>query len=138
MYFTHWINVHLQNVELRTGWITESHARWIFALLSRVEESVSADDMNLLRNLARAALALLKRRLIEKRRCDREGLRDVSGRDGTGGPVPLGESGCWLIVTAVVGGWGQRDIWVDAEDMLRGLDLEDGITTLDPGPDHGG
>ena len=134
MYFTHWINVHLQNVELRTSWITESHARWMFALLSRVEESVSADDMNLLRNLARAALALLKRRLIEKRRCDREVLRDVSGRDGTG-PVPLGESACWLIVTAVVGGWGQRDIWADAEDMLKGLDLEHG-TALDP--DHGG
>jgi hypothetical protein len=135
MYFTHWINVHLQNLELYTSTITESHARWMFALLSRVEESVSADDMNLLRNLARAALGLLKQRLIEKRRRgDRDDLREEIGRSGAGTGVPMGESACWLIVTAVVGGWGQRDIWMDAEGMLRGLDLDCGVM-LDP--DHG-
>lgn len=29
------------------------------------------------------------------------------------------EKACWMIVAAVAGVWGQKDLWVDAADMLR-------------------
>ncbi|KAG6833939.1 hypothetical protein H0H87_007950 [Tephrocybe sp. NHM501043] len=48
MYFTHWINVHLQRPDPSSRPI-ETHARWIFALLTKVDEVlISPDDMNLL------------------------------------------------------------------------------------------
>lgn len=82
---------------------TESHARWIFALLPRVEENVSADDMNLLRNLARACLGLIK----EKR-----------GKS-TDDSQKMGEISCWMVVTAIADVWKQRDLWIDAESILK-------------------
>src|ERR1700733_7803407 len=55
MYFAHWFNLYLQQPD-PTSLPLEAHARWIFALLSKVEDHISADDMSLLRNLARACL----------------------------------------------------------------------------------
>jgi len=104
MYFTHWIQLYLKNPEVGDHVLTESHARWIFALLSRVEEHVSADDMNLLRNLARACFGLLK---------------DVRGRSMTSlSSQRMGELSCWLVVTIVADVWKQRDLWIDAESIL--------------------
>ena len=100
MYFTHWIQLYLKAPQVDHA-PTESHARWIFALLSQVDEHVSADDMNLLRNLARACLGLLK---------------DMRGRSLSS--QGMGEIACWFVVTIVADVWKQRDLWTDAESIL--------------------
>jgi Survival motor neuron (SMN) interacting protein 1 (SIP1) len=114
MYFTHWINVHVQKPEDISSQISDTHARWMFALLSRVEDSISADDMSLLRNLARAVLDILKQR----RSLPTDSVLAVNQPT----VALISESSCWLVVSAVVGVWGQRDIWTDAEAMLVSLD----------------
>ncbi|KAJ6598862.1 hypothetical protein DFH09DRAFT_1129424 [Mycena vulgaris] len=102
MYFTYWTNLHIQPEKLYR--VTQTHARWIFVLLSRVDDHISADDMHLLRNVARAYLALLEDLARSK-------IEHFSADDITPGC-------CWLIISTVVGVWGQRDLWMDAEDML--------------------
>ncbi|KAJ7178948.1 hypothetical protein C8R46DRAFT_1071970 [Mycena filopes] len=103
MYFTHWTNLHLQPEKLHR--VTRTHTRWIFSLLSRVDDYVSADEMHLLRNLARAYLAFLKELMHSK-------AEGASAED-------VNPASCWLIISTVVGIWGQRDLWADAEAMVR-------------------
>ncbi|KAG1755503.1 hypothetical protein EDB19DRAFT_1901722 [Suillus lakei] len=91
MYFAHWMNIHLQHPADPTFAILESHARWMFALLAKVEDFISADDMSQLRSLARACLELL---------------------------MGMAETSCWIIFTTVSGIWGQSDLWRDAETLL--------------------
>lgn len=119
MYFTHWINVHLEHPTPSSG-IIESHARWIFVLLSRVEDQISADDMSLLRNLARACLSLL-RVLIQERSTPPVSEESVKlGLEENSGGF-ISERSCWIILATIVGVWAQRDLWMDAEDMLKTL-----------------
>jgi len=113
MYFTHWMNLHL-TADPPFPRLTKTHAQWIFALLSRVEEYISADDMSLLRNLARACLAMLK----QLRTTVKQEIDAFQPQDDT---AIMGESSLWIIISAVAGVWGQRDLWMDAEDMLRSV-----------------
>ncbi|TEB35775.1 hypothetical protein FA13DRAFT_1788379 [Coprinellus micaceus] len=110
MYFTHWINNHLQKVDQNVFPPRNSHARWMFALLSRIEDYVSADDMNLLRNLVRACLALLKH-IIERE------LAPSTSRISLV-PDAMSKQSCWIIISTVVHVWKQKDLWVDAESIL--------------------
>ncbi|OAX44478.1 hypothetical protein K503DRAFT_656202, partial [Rhizopogon vinicolor AM-OR11-026] len=106
MYFAHWMNIHLQHPADPTSVILESHARWVFALLAKVEDFISADDMSQLRCLARACLELLDR------------LRRAGGAevlDKSPSKISMGETSCWMVFTAVCGIWGQSDLWQDAE-----------------------
>ncbi|KAF8195676.1 hypothetical protein K438DRAFT_1718903 [Mycena galopus ATCC 62051] len=103
MYFTYWTNLHMQPE--RRFRITQTHARWIFVLLSRVDEFVSADEMHLLRNLARAYLGLLKD--LTHSKMDRIPKEDIT------------PGSCWLIISTVVGMWAQRDLWMDAEEIIK-------------------
>lgn len=107
MYFAHWINQHLQDALPR---LTETHAQWMFVLLALVDEHVSADSMNMLRNLVRASIALLKVLLQEEARQQAPDSNNL-----------LSSKSCWLIITTVVDIWGQHDLWVDAQDMLRSI-----------------
>ncbi|KAH8106042.1 hypothetical protein BXZ70DRAFT_1004329 [Cristinia sonorae] len=107
MYFTHWINLSLEQPHPRPNHINESHARWIFILLSRVEDYVSADEMSLLRNLARACMALL-----------RDNLRDPLARSVDGELERMSTRSCWFVIEIIVDHWAQRDLWMDAETML--------------------
>ncbi|EGO02166.1 hypothetical protein SERLA73DRAFT_177959 [Serpula lacrymans var. lacrymans S7.3] len=123
MYFTHWINVHLSQPNSPSLAVTESHASWMFALLSKIEEHISADDMSLLRNLARACLGLLKESMQNDKalgvRCTGStGDTDVSPQSGQ---QLMSASSCWMILTAVIEIWGQKDLWVDAEAMLASV-----------------
>lgn len=110
MYFTHWINIHLQNLGDRSTVISVSHGQWIFALLTKVEDQLSADEMNLMRNLARACLWL-----IQEHKGKPALARDVSSLDNT---TRMSEASCWIIFAAIAGYWGQRDLWADAEAIL--------------------
>ncbi|KAJ3518077.1 hypothetical protein NLJ89_g95 [Agrocybe chaxingu] len=111
MYFAHWIQQHLNAPESSVYLPLESHARWMFALLSRINDYISADDMNLLRNLARACLALLK--AIKREQKTRSSQTIQLCTEGK-----MGETSCWIIITTVAEIWKQRDIWIDAHDML--------------------
>jgi hypothetical protein len=113
MYFAHWFNLYLQQPDPAIRPL-ESHARWIFALLTKVEDHISADDMSLLRQLARACLALLKESINT-----RTSQVKSEDPDNSGDQEVMSERACWIIVCIVVGVWAQRDLWMDAEDMLK-------------------
>ena len=113
MYFAHWISLYLQQPDPASRPL-EAHARWIFTLLSKVGDQVSADDMNLLRNLARACLGLLKGS-IQTRTSTEDAGQEVHGG------IYMSERSCWIIICIIVGVWAQRDLWVEAEDMLKAL-----------------
>ena len=112
MYFTFWINLYLQASD-SSHFPTESHARWIFSLLSRIDDYISADDMHLLRNLARACLGLLKELRQERPSPHLDAALHIAN------PGKMRESSCWLIITAIATVWKQRDLWIGAEDFLR-------------------
>jgi hypothetical protein len=123
MYFTHWINVHLAQPDVLSSRMTESHARWIFVLLSRVEDHILADDTSLLRNLARASIALLKQSIRKRNLGDKaEGTLKVGGEDMVERKDHhMSERSCWIIITTIASVWGQRDLWMDVDAMLAGL-----------------
>lgn len=113
MYFTHWMNLHLRQPHMllsaSPSGLSESHARWMFSLLSKVDEFVSADDMHLLRNLARACIDVIK------------ALRKVGTTTSASIGNSMSERACWTIFTLVADFWAQRDLWMDAESVLGGV-----------------
>lgn len=118
MYFTHWINLHLEQPGDSSTRITETHARWIFTLLSRIEDFISADDMSLLRNLARASLAFLKQSMQQSKHTNDEYAQNAQNNAAFEVEIMSNKS-CWIILTTVADIWGQRDLWMDAEEMLN-------------------
>lgn len=112
MYFAHWINLYLEEDALRKYTVTETHARWIFVLLSRVDDYISADETSTLRSLARGCIGLIKER---RAAASMESALEADTQVSSG---MIAEASCWIIVTAVIGVWAQRDLWQDAEVML--------------------
>ena len=111
MYFAHWINLHLEETVPRKYAISETHARWMFVLLSRVDNYISADEASTLRSVARGCMNLIKeRRTLTSADCDEDNPNTGSMN---------GEASCWMIITAVIGIWAQNDLWEDAKVMLR-------------------
>lgn len=119
MYFSYWINLNLEQPQQQNSFINECHAKWIFVLLSRVDEFVSAEEMSQLRSLARACMGLLKQTLTHS---NKTSVRNVYSDSEVIDEVQMGASSWWIIITAVVGIWGQHDLWSDAENVLRELD----------------
>ena len=115
MYFGHWIDRRLEEGRLPYTDITQSHGRWMFALLSRVDDWISGDETSLLRGLARGCMGLM----AEARR------RPVPAEESMAGEPAevIDERACWMIITAITGLWGQTDLWADAESMLSEADL---------------
>jgi len=109
-YFTHWINHYVEKSSSSPFPPRNSHARWIFSLLSRIDDHISADDMNLLRNLARACLALLQQ-LIERKLAPSTSVAEEVAD-------AMSKESCWIIIALVVHVWKQKDLWMDAESML--------------------
>jgi hypothetical protein len=106
MYFTHWINCYLQQ-KPSSSCPTEVHAQWIFSLLTKLDDLLSADDMNLLRHLARACIAYLQKISLEENR-DHDSDHSLS----------MTKRSCWIIITAVADVWVQSDLWMDVESAL--------------------
>ncbi|KAI0663204.1 hypothetical protein C8Q70DRAFT_1042743 [Cubamyces menziesii] len=111
MYFTHWINLHLDSPTLPMTDITQTHARWMFTLLSRVDDWISSDETSLLRNLARACISLMAAR----RRSHT--AENESPEEGESVKI-MDDTSCWMIISAITGMWGQTDLWMDAEASL--------------------
>lgn len=117
MYFTHWIKLHVQENSLPR--LSETHAQWMFVLLAQVEDHISADSMSLLRSLVRACLTLLK--VIIKEQADTVVTAPGPDMKSPDGVVLISQTSCWMVISAIVEIWGQRDLWMDAEDMLRSI-----------------
>lgn len=131
MYFSYWINQHLEYVESGQAsspfsHLSQNHARWMFALLSRVDEHLTSDELSTLRNLARACIAFIKdlnKNNGTSTTSDSDGnLGGSSGVRWVGDPsdAPLDERACWMIITIVTDFWHQKDLWMDAENALNG------------------
>jgi hypothetical protein len=89
------------------------------SLLLRIDDYISADDMNLLRNLARACLASVKVAISER---TKGGLPESEAPvERKGESRAMGEQACWIIISGIVGIWGQKDLWTIVEDALSGL-----------------
>ena len=144
-YFTHWFNLHLErkNDPSSKDYLPlESHARWIFALLTRVDSWCTADEMSGLRALTRACLSLLRVRRPRNERVTsptpgdatpskedsdevpmvdptstKQGLGSADS-EGQNCSLEMSDASIWLITCAVAGFWGQRDLWDDATDAI--------------------
>ncbi|KAF7798895.1 hypothetical protein EIP86_010123 [Pleurotus ostreatoroseus] len=117
MYFAYWINLYLEQSAPKSCTISETHARWMFVLLSRVDDYITADEQSTLRTLARGCMSLIKER-IQEHSTPSEGSSSAESNDAG---RTIGVSACWMVVTAITGVWGQKDLWIDAESMLSGL-----------------
>lgn len=93
-----------------------SHARWIFGLLSIVETHLTGDEIHILRELTRSILALIKERL-------KQALRDKTRTPAELTSEQESITPWWVNVAIVVTIWGQRDLWSDAQDMVRQLQV---------------
>ncbi|KAI0774052.1 hypothetical protein C8Q74DRAFT_1217954 [Fomes fomentarius] len=99
MYFGHWIDRRLAQGSLPYTDITQAHGRWIFSLLSRVDDWISSDEISQLRTLARGCMGL-----VAERRRSPPAAREADA--------------------AITGLWGQTDLWVDANSMLSKIEPE--------------
>ncbi|KAF8507611.1 hypothetical protein JB92DRAFT_2959197 [Gautieria morchelliformis] len=88
--------------------LTPGHGRWIFALLSCLDGQLTSKEISVLRNLARECVKLIR---------EERSLQEASPQISSTVPC-MGETACWIIVAAVSGGWGQKDLWADAADTL--------------------
>lgn len=133
MYFTHWLNLYLQSPTSSSQHTPlNAHARWIFALLSRVDDFCVGEEVSGLRALARACISLVRaersRRASEDEALQTPDLsdgkheKDTKKTENGGAAIPrdgrMSEMSCWMIIGAVVGVWAQRDLWMDAEEQL--------------------
>lgn len=85
------------------------HYRWMFALLGLLDTELVGSDISTLRVLARAAIRLVQ--VLST-------IEGTNGVDRVEGRTPSTVAGCWMVVGAIVGVWGQRDIWDEARDAL--------------------
>ncbi|KAA1466715.1 hypothetical protein DENSPDRAFT_50235 [Dentipellis sp. KUC8613] len=128
MYFSYWMAQHLELSEARNPspvtskyMPTQTHARWIFSLLSRVDDFCSADEMNTLRALARSCIRLLKLRQGRDSNgnpSQSETAIIMEDKDARGPVNEMDEASCWIIISIITSAWGQHDLWTDAEEML--------------------
>ncbi|SJX66610.1 uncharacterized protein SRS1_16832 [Sporisorium reilianum f. sp. reilianum] len=98
------------------------HARWLFALLLKLDGRLVSEEISVLRTVARACVAAITlsriRRKALRSRVAKEG--GEAGDDGEEARMRRDEAGAWMIIAIVAGVWGQSDLWEDAAgDMKR-------------------
>jgi len=123
-YFTQWIQGHFDrsflpapppasganshSYQKQLYDLTPTHARWMFALLARLDAQLTSDEISVLRKLAREIM-----RVINEERLARKAVPQSPNTKSS-----MSETACWMIVAAVTGVWGQKDLWIDAENAL--------------------
>lgn len=124
------------------------HARWIFALLLRLDGRLMSEEISTLRTLARACVAAITlSRIRRKALSSRSSMKQTQLPPGAATEKAEGErrdkdeeeeqvvqedeeeeekrmrrdeAGAWMVVAIVAGVWGQSDLWEDARtDMKR-------------------
>ncbi|KAI5114763.1 hypothetical protein M0805_009279, partial [Coniferiporia weirii] len=107
MYFTYWITQNLAQLEspqpLPSSYarLSQVHACWMFALLSRVDAQLTSDELSNLRSLARACLAFIKD--LNKNYTSDGGPSSGVLRNwvGDAAEAPMDERACWIIVAII-------------------------------------
>jgi hypothetical protein len=106
----------------------------MFSLLTWINDFVSSDDMNLLRNFVRARISLLA--VLLRERISSGGPEEYERLCFTEmGATSISEQSCWMIISIAVGVWAQRDLWDDVEVALRGIPVQpspDPVTFFEP------
>ncbi|GAC97401.1 hypothetical protein PHSY_004986 [Pseudozyma hubeiensis SY62] len=99
------------------------HARWLFALLLRLDGRLVSEEISMLRTLARACVAAItlsriRRKAVRSRVSKLDAVETVANDDEK--RMRLDEAGAWMVVAIIAGVWGQSDLWDDAVvDMQR-------------------
>lgn len=116
MFFSFWITMRLEaNPAFDDGLVyqpplCDNDSRWIFALLTRLDQELTSEQISTLRILARGCLSLLVGSLKAKKRF--EPPEDPL--------IEAGRASCWMVILAIVSVWGQRDLWEEAESAVAG------------------
>ncbi|EST06988.1 Gem-associated protein 2 [Kalmanozyma brasiliensis GHG001] len=120
--------------ERREGEVLQPlHARWLFALLLRLDGRLVSEEISTLRTLARACVAAITlsriRRKAVRSRVGKAEAAEVNGTAEAGEKstemreeesMRRDEAGAWMVVAIIAGVWGQSDLWDDAiVDMKR-------------------
>lgn len=106
------------------------HARWLFALLLRLDGRLVSEEISTLRTLARACVAAITlgriRRKAVMSRASKADPAEGDDSEDTGTQASeeeamrKDEAGAWMVVAIIAGVWGQSDLWEDAVvDMKR-------------------
>ncbi|KAJ9477202.1 hypothetical protein PHBOTO_006451 [Pseudozyma hubeiensis] len=100
------------------------HARWLFALLLRLDGRLVSEEISTLRTLARACVAAITlsriRRKAVRSRVSKVDTAETEADVDDEKRMRMDEAGAWMIVAIVAGVWGQSDLWDDAvADMQR-------------------
>ncbi|KAG8782173.1 hypothetical protein FRC15_007405 [Serendipita sp. 397] len=96
----------------------EVHQQWMFTLLGVLEDSLVSHDISSLRTLARACLRLV---CVARRLKMGEWVEWVLQEENTevGSTMSMKMGGFWMVIAAVVGIWGQHDLWDEARVQMR-------------------
>jgi hypothetical protein len=105
--------------------MTAVHQRWMFCLLGRLDDNLVGEDISTLRILARACIRLIVTRIQQSSSTGsvQEHTRTLSaGLESdaltSGVPEGSGSGGYWMVIVAIVGVWGQFDIWEEAKQSM--------------------
>ncbi|KZT36718.1 hypothetical protein SISSUDRAFT_1049558, partial [Sistotremastrum suecicum HHB10207 ss-3] len=122
--FTYWLRhrrPRSDEATMRIYAVELSHARWIFALLIKVDEHLTSDDISFLRELARACLEVIGDSYRELPSTSQSDEQDEEGEltETSARKPDFRETGpWWSVVAAVASIWGQKDLWMDAEEII--------------------
>jgi hypothetical protein len=105
--------------------MTAVHQRWMFCLLGRLDDNLVGEDISTLRILARACIRLVVNQIQQSSptRSVKNHARTLSAgleSDALTSEVPecSGSGGYWMVIAAIVGVWGQFDIWEEAKQSM--------------------
>lgn len=92
------------------------HARWMFALLARLDARLVSEQISVLRTLARACIAT-----ISLARIRRKALHSRTKQNSLHGHTDVlrHEAGAWIVIACIAAIWGQSDLWTDASADLQ-------------------
>lgn len=95
------------------------HARWLFALLLRLDSRLVSEEISTLRTLARACVAAITLSRIRRKALRSRTKPDDSTADDDEASMRRDEAGAWMVVTIVAAVWSQSDLWHDAAADMR-------------------
>lgn len=99
--------------------ITGIHHRWMFSLMGVLDDQLTGQDISTLRTLARASIQVAKYTSQGPATSTNEEVGEGKDDDVDGREKDYQTSGLWMVVAAVVGIWGQMDIWDEAKSEMR-------------------
>jgi hypothetical protein len=99
----------------------------MFCLLGRLDDNLVGEDISTLRILARACIRLIVAQLQVHPQPSSTGpmqeyahtlSADLESEALKEAPEGSGSGGYWMVIAAIVGVWGQFDIWEEAKQSM--------------------